>query len=162
MNSKVSLKRRAVAALGALLSVGIAGVVWFACKSDSESLISTTPVTTTESVERTATTENSSHVGFGSHAHRVALEDSVRQRFSERVKRWTEEGKTEDFLAFMEDRLEERIHEIRTRPAEWFTMESLRARIREREENAVQAFSQAGYSREELKTLFGPESDGLR
>ena len=93
----------------------------------------------------------------GSEAHRTALEERTRQRFAERVQRWTAAGKSEEFLAYMQDQLEMRIHDIRTKPPEWFTMRALRARIREKDEAAARVFLQGGYSRQQIEAVLGDD-----
>ncbi len=85
-------------------------------------------------------------VAPGSLAHREALEERTRADFDRRAKAWREAGRSEDYIAYMRrNGLERMIADIRTQPAEWFTMDALRRRIRAKEERAARIFLDAGY-----------------
>lgn len=99
----------------------------------------------------------------GSAAHRAALEREERRDFARRVRDWKAAGKSDAFIAYMRERgLERRLADIRNQPAEWFTLEALKARIREREERDATLFLNSGYSREEVRRLVGEGPEPMR
>ena len=150
------------------LFVTIVGVLagtayWVACNSAAqpESVTATTPVAEETSSSGHLAEVRARQLAYperpepGSSADRQRLEQRVRIRFEQRREAWIAQGKPDQFIAFMEQALERRIHDIRTRPPTWFTTEAIKERVRERNEAAAQLFLDNGYSPEEVEALVG-------
>lgn len=96
----------------------------------------------------------------GSPAHRKELVESARLDFARRVERYRAEGKSEEYIAFMrENALEGYLREVRTRPAEWFTIESILERARAQHERDIPLFLEAGIPREKVDALLVAHPD---
>lgn len=96
----------------------------------------------------------------GSPAHRRELVESARLDFARRVERYRAEGKSEEYIAFMrENALEGYLREVRTRPAEWFTIESILERARAQHERDIPLFLEAGIPREKVDALLAAHPD---
>lgn len=99
----------------------------------------------------------------GSPAHRARLAERTRQDFDRRLERWTADGKSEAFIAYMRERgLEQRLRDIRTKPDEWFSIEAVRARIRALDERDRKMFLDAGLPPEQVEALVRSSSNNLR
>ena len=90
----------------------------------------------------------------GSPEHRAQLAERTKQDFARRVERWKAAGKSEVFIAYMRERgLEQMLRDFRTKPAEWFTIEAMLARIRARNERDAKLFLNAGFPPEQVAAL---------
>lgn len=157
---------RVKALLVVLVGVLTATAYWVACNATQpESVTATTP----SAEEATSSSAHLAEVGRahqlaytqrpepGSSADRQRLEQRVRMRFEQRREAWIAAGKPDQFIAFMEQALERRINDIRTRPTAWFAAEAVKERVRQRNEAAAQLFLDNGYSPEEVEALFREE-----
>ena len=96
----------------------------------------------------------------GSPAHREELAESARQDFARRVERCRAEGKSEEYIAYMrENALEGYLRDVRTRPAEWFTIEAILERARAQHERDIPLFLEAGIPREKVDALLAAHPD---
>ena len=158
------MKTRILAALVALVA---GALVWVACdRTTSRPGANTTPTAPAASPESGMAIPGGTTSGSpirGSAAHRAALEQEERRDFARRVRDWKAAGKSDAFIAYMREKgLERRLSDIRNQPQEWFTLDALKARIREREERDAALFLSSGYPREEVRRLVGEELEALR
>ena len=98
----------------------------------------------------------------GSPAHRAQLAERARQYYDRKVEEWTAAGKSETYIAYMlEHGLEKRLRDIRTKPAEWFTMEAVLERIRALDERDTKLFLDAGFPPEQVAALMKMSSSAV-
>lgn len=153
--------------LAALVPLVAGALVWVACDSmtgqPGANTSPTAPAASPESGMAIRGETTSGNPIRGSAAHRAALEQEERRDFARRVRDWKAAGKSHAFIAYMREKgLERRLSDIRNQPKEWFTVEALKARIREREERAAMLFLSSGYPREEVRSLVGEELEALK
>ena len=151
--------------LGALVAVFVGALVWVACDAmtGGPSTVPSSPAASPESDTANSAGAAADTLIRGSTAHRGALEQRVRQDFAKRVRDWKAAGKSDAFIAYMREKgLERRLADIKTQPPEWFTLDALKARIRERGERDAALFLNSGYSREEVKSLLGEDLEALK
>ena len=98
----------------------------------------------------------------GSPEYRARLAERTKQDFARRVERWRAAGKSEVFIAYMREKgLEQILRDIRTKPAEWFTIEAMLARIRARNERDAKLFLNAGFPPEQVNALLRTDMETL-
>lgn len=157
------MKRKVLICFVALFS-GVA--VWVACETGQRgSAPQTVPAVAPASTLNPAPGRESpsaDSVVPGSPAHRKELVESARLDFARRVERYRAEGKSEEYIAFMrENALEGYLRDVRTRPAEWFTIESILKRAHAQNEIDADLFLDAGIPREKVDALLSAHREVL-
>ena len=156
--------------LVALTTVFVGALSWVACEAMRQGVapgavpsLETPPPGVVDAlglavrVERT----DSDNVERGSPEHRARLAERTNRDFDRRLERWMAAGKSEAFIAYMREKgLEQRLRDIRTKPAEWFTIEAVQARTRLNERDTA-LFLDAGFPPEQVQALMMAGSHDL-
>ena len=158
------MKRKVLICLMALL---LGAAIWVACEMGQGGTVpQTVPAMAPAGVTNSAPGSASPHVDSivpGSPAHREELAERARLDFARRVERYRAEGKSEEYIAYMrENALEGYLRDVRTRPAEWFTIEAILSRAQAQNEIDAELFLDAGVPRERVDALLSAHRDVLK
>lgn len=159
------MKRRVLVCVAALFP---GAAVWAACEAGPQGTAPHPAPAVTPGVGAPNPAAGSQNPGTdsivpGSPAHRAELVESARRDFARRVERYRKEGKSEEYIAFMrENALEGYLRDVRTKPAEWFTIESILERARAQHESDIPLFLDAGIPREEVDALLAVHAEASK
>lgn len=152
------MKRKVLIGFVALF---LSAALWVACEVGQQALRSAPAVTSAVGApDPTPGSQNPStdSITPGFLAHREELAERARQDFARRVERYRAEGKSEEYIAYMrENALEGYLRDVRTRPAEWFTIEAILERARAQHERDIPLFLEAGIPREKVDALLAAQ-----
>ena len=155
-----------------LTAVFVGAVVWVACKAMPQG-VAPGAAPSPEAPPRGAVEVPGPDAGVedaanetpapGSPEYRARLAERTKQDFARRVERWRAAGRSEVFIAYMREKgLEQILRDIRTKPAEWFTIEAMLARIRARNERDAKLFLNAGFPPEQVNALLRTDMEALK